>query len=117
MKSLIAATCLIAFTGTAALAEGVCKAEIEKAKTEWGALHLDTGGGKPSSIVRGIKGHEHIQAAVTSMRIHLAAATDLCGQGHDHESLLHLGVLRAFLQLPEIQHPADHSVLYDPKAK
>ena len=117
MKVLIATTCLIAFTGTAALAQGVCKTEIEKAKTEWGALHLDTGGGKPSAIVRGIKGHEHIQAAVTSMRIHLVAATDLCAQGHDHESLLHLGVLRAFLQLPEIQHPTDHAVIYDPKAK
>lgn len=116
MKSLFVAICLIAVTGPAALAEGACKPEIEKTKSDWQALHL-VGGGKPGSMVWGVGGHHHIDAAITSMRIHLAAAQQLCGAGKDHESLLHLDVLRAFLQLPEIQHPADHRFLFDPKAK
>lgn len=114
MKRLILATCLVAMTGTAALAAPACNDEIEKTKADWQALRLESGG-KPSSMAKGVEGHHHIQSAVDSMRIHLAAAQDLCKEGKDHESLLHLDVLRAFLQLPEIQHPTDHRYLYNPK--
>jgi hypothetical protein len=114
MKNLIVAFCLVAMTGTAALAAPACNAEIEKTTADWHALHLESGG-KPSSMARGVNGHHHIQSAVDSMRIHMAAAQDLCKDGKDHESLLHLDVLRAFLQLPEIQHPTDHRYLFDAK--
>ncbi len=116
MKSLFIAICLVTVTGTAAVAQGACNAAVEKTKGDWQALRLESGG-KPSSMARGVEGHHHIQAAVDSMRFHLAAATALCKEGKDHESLLHLDVLRAFLQLPEFQHPADHLYLFDPKAK
>ena len=114
MKSAILATCLVMLTGTAALAAPACNAEIDKTVADWKALHLESGG-KPSSMARGVNGHHHIQSAVDSMRIHLDAAKDLCKAGNDHEALLHLDVLRAFLQLPEIAHPTDHRYLFNSK--
>ena len=36
----------------------------------------------------------------------------MCRQGNDHEALLHLDIVRAFLNLPEIQHPTDHRYLF-----
>jgi hypothetical protein len=114
MKDLILATCLLAMTGTAALAAPACNAEIEKTKADWQALQLQPAG-KPAATSQGIKGHSHVQAAVDSMRSHVAYATDLCAEGKDHDSLLHLDVVRAFLRLPEIQHPTDHRYLYNSK--
>jgi hypothetical protein len=46
------------------------------------------------------------------MRFHLSEAATLCKQGSDHEALLHLDVVRAFLKLPDIQHPTDHHYLF-----
>lgn len=88
-----------------------CKSEIEKTKSDWAALRLEPQS-KPSSISKGVGGHEHIQAAVTSMRYHLHQAVELCNAGNDHESLLHVNVIRAFLDLPEFQHPTSHRYLY-----
>lgn len=116
MKNLLVAICFLAITGTSVRAEGSCNSAVEKTKGDWQALHLESGG-KPSSMARGVDGHHHIQSAVDSMRFHLSAAMTLCKEGKDHESLLHLDVLRAFLQLPEVQHPTDHRYLFDAKAK
>ena len=117
MKILFLTVCLIAVTAPSAHAAAACGPEVEKTKSDWQALRLEAPGGKPSSMMRGVDGHHHIQAAVDSMRFHLADATRLCAEGKDHEALLHLDVLRAFLQLPEIQHPADHRYLFDQKTK
>jgi hypothetical protein len=46
------------------------------------------------------------------MRFHFAEAVTLCKQGQDHEALLHIDIVRAFLNLPEIQHPTDHRYLF-----
>src|ERR1700730_16218535 len=111
-KSMLAACVLTTSLGTAHAAS-VCNSEIEKTKDEWQSIRLEPGS-KPSSISKGVPSHhEHVQAAVDSMRIHLKFAEDLCKQGMDHESLLHLDVVRAFLHLPEIQHPASHRYLYN----
>ena len=94
-KWILAAYVLAAGMG-AALAAGACNSEIEKAKAEWQAIRLEPGS-KPSSIAKGVpRHHEQVQSAVDSMRIHLKIAEELCQQGMDHESLLHLDVVRAF---------------------
>lgn len=36
-----------------------CKSEIEKTKNDWAALRLEPQS-KPSSISKGVRGHEHI---------------------------------------------------------
>ena len=98
----------------AAHAQSACTSEIEKTRSDWQALKL-VPASKPSSTSKGVKGHEHIQSAVDSMRFHMAEATTLCKEGKDHEALLHLDIVRSFLNLPEIQHPADHRYLYPNK--
>jgi hypothetical protein len=107
-RSILAAAVLMASVGVAAAA---CQSEIERTKSDWRALKLEPGS-KPSSPSKGIGGHEHVQAAVTSMRYHLHEAQTLCDQGKDHEALLHVNVIRAFLDLPEFQHPASHRYLF-----
>ena len=104
------ASVLAAGVGTARAAS-VCNSEIEKTKNDWQAIHLEPGS-KPSTIAKGVYPHEHVQAAVDSMRFHLAMAEALCKEGKDHESLLHVDVIRAFLNLPEIQHPTNHHYLF-----
>ena len=49
---------------------------------------------------------------MTSMQFHLEKAEDLCKAGNEHEALLHLNVIRAFLDLCEFQHPRSHLYLY-----
>jgi hypothetical protein len=115
MNKWVLATCLLVAGAGTAQATGVCNSEIEKTKQEWAAIKLEPGS-KPSAMAKGTPAHhQHVQAAVDSMRIHLKFAEDLCKQGLDHESLLHVDVVRAFLHLPEIQHPASHRYLYKPQ--
>ncbi|HEX2939967.1 MAG TPA: hypothetical protein VHO91_02900 [Rhodopila sp.] len=106
----VAAITLMATVGTVR-ADSACGKNIAQTKADWQALQLEPAS-KPGAISKGIEGHEHVQAAVDSMRYHMAEAVSLCKEGKDHESLLHLNVVRAFLQLPEIQHPADHRYLF-----
>lgn len=114
MRTLVYAAIMVGAGVGAAHAD--CRSEIEKTKNDWAALKLEPGS-KPSSLETGVGGHEHITAAVTSMRIHLLKAEDLCNAGNDHESLLHVNVIRAFLDLPEFQHPASHYYLFKEKKK
>jgi hypothetical protein len=114
MKALFLALCLGSAFTWGAYAD--CRSEIEKTKSDWAALKLEPGS-KPSSMSKGVAGHEHIQAAVMSMRYHLHEAESLCAAGNDHEALLHVNVIRAFLHLPEFQHPASHEYLYQDQKK
>lgn len=111
MKTLALAALALAATIGVARAEIACTSEIEKTKSDWQAIRL-VPASKPAAISKGTGSHAHVQAAVDSMKYHLATAKRLCAEGKDHESLLHLDVIRAFLQLPEIQHPVDHHYLY-----
>ena len=119
MKKVIIASALgavILLATGAARAENACDGEIQKTKSDWQALRLEPAS-KPMGIAKGVNGHKHITAEVASMRFHLVRAQDLCKAGNDHEALLHLDVIRAFLKIPEIQHPVDHHYLFDDKSK
>jgi hypothetical protein len=110
-RSILAALRLAAEIGAAQAADA-CNGEIEKTKDEWRAIRLEPRS-KPSVMAKGVPArHQHVQAAVDSMRIHLKIAEELCRAGNDHESLPQLDVVRAFLHLPEIQHPASHRYLF-----
>jgi aspartyl/asparaginyl beta-hydroxylase (cupin superfamily) len=111
MKTLALAAVVLAATASVVRAENVCPSEIDKTVSDWKAIHL-VPASKPAAISKGEGMHAHVQQAVDSMRYHLKMAKELCREGKDHESLLHLDVIRAFLNLPEIQHPADHRYLY-----
>ena len=102
---------MLATTLGAAQAKIACNSEIGKTKSDWQAISLQPAS-KPDVISKGVNGHAHIQSAVDSMRFHLSEATAMCKQGNDHDALLHLDIVRAFLNLPEIQHPTDHRYLF-----
>jgi hypothetical protein len=87
-----------------------CEAEIQKTQADWDALHLKRT--KPGAMSHGVGPHEHVQAALDTMNYHMRDAITLCKAGKDHESLLHLDVVRAFLNLPEIQHPPEHHYMH-----
>jgi hypothetical protein len=110
VKISILTAVVLATTFGVAQAENACNSEIGKTKSDWQAISLQPAS-KPGVISKGVNGHAHIQSAVDSMRFHLAEATTLCKEGSDHEALLHLDIVRAFLNLPEIQHPTDHRYL------
>ena len=111
MDKFVAVTSLLgALIGaplTVAHAQSACGPEIDKTYTEWKALGL-TSSPKPTGMAHGVNGHAHITSGIATMRFHMARAKDLCKSGQDHEALLHLDVVRAFLKLSEIQHPANH---------
>ena len=96
--------------------QDTCQAAIEQTKSDWQAISLQPAS-KPGAMSQGTGGHRHVQAAVDSMRFHLASAVRLCNEGKDHEARLHLDVVRAFLNLPEVQHPTDHNYLVLAKSK
>jgi hypothetical protein len=108
---VLTAVVLVATLGVAQ-AENACNSQIEKTKSDWQAISLQPAP-KPGAVSKGVKGHAHIQSAVDSMRFHLSEAITLCKQGNDHAALLHIDVVRAFLNLPEIQHPTDHRYLFN----
>jgi hypothetical protein len=111
MKISVLAAVVVVVTLGAAQAENACNSEIQKTKSDWQAISLQPAS-KPGVISKGVNGHAHIQSAVDSMRFHLSEAIIQCKQGSDHEALLHIDVVRAFLNLPEIQHPTDHRYLF-----
>ena len=92
-------------------AENACGPEVAKTRGDWQALALKTPS-KPTGMAYGVNGHHHVMSEVYSMRFHLKSAEDLCAKGDDHRALLHLDVVRAFLELPEIAHPTDHHYLF-----
>jgi hypothetical protein len=58
-------------------------------------------------VMRGTEGHAHTAADLKLMRKHFKTAVELCDAGQDHESMLHMDVVRALHKLPEIQHMTD----------
>jgi hypothetical protein len=96
-KMLVLAACVL--TAGVGTVRAACNSEIEKTKNDLRSIRLE-----PASKPSGSRKVFTLMSTVDSMRYHLAEAEALCKEGKDHESLLHLDVLRAFLMLPEIQH-------------
>jgi hypothetical protein len=60
-------------------------------------------------------GHRHVSAEVRYMRKQIGLAAQLCKEGNEHEAMLRMDVVRAWLRLPEVEHPPEHG--YIPPAK
>ena len=87
-----------------------CGAELVRFKAEWNAIGLPEGS-KPATRVTAPGGHSHAQAEVDMMMGHAKRAAKLCQEGKDHEALLHMDLVRAWLKLPDIPHPLSHRYL------
>lgn len=85
-----------------------CKARLEALSKEYAATGLSAPPKPGGGVVQGKEGHRHLSADMTAMRSHFLQAQHLCEQGKEHESMLHQDVVRALLNLPEVQHPAEH---------
>ena len=88
-------------------AKAACGAEFDQFKKEWNAIALPTGS-KPGARVTAPGGHSHSEMEVGMMMSHARLAGKLCKQGKDHEALLHMDMVRAWLKLPNIPHPISH---------
>lgn len=112
MKTLLAAaTAALAVTvAIPASAAPACEAQVAEMQAAWKAVP------HPYSKLAEKKtraDHDHNAMAETYMNGQLRQAESQCKAGNDHEALLRLDVVRVWLKLPEIAHPAEHN--YQPK--
>lgn len=61
--------------------------------------------------------HVHTALEVWYMRSQLRLALRLCQEGKDHEAMVRVDVVRAWLKLPEVRHPVDHRYRLDEDAR
>jgi len=109
------AALILLLTGGAALAADNCVQQLDDIGKEWGAISFRSPEKPNAPIVYGQGGHRHTGAQVTYMadQIHLAA--HLCKDGKEHDAMLRMDVVRAWLKRPEVQHPPEHA--YTPAGK
>ncbi len=51
------------------------------------------------------------------MRSQIRLAFRLCNENESHEAMLRMDVVRAWLKLPEVQHPLGHRRTFDEKGR
>ena len=90
-----------------------CASQLGRLVDEWKSIAVP---GAPSSGKPGQQAHEHTELEVEYMRRQIRLALQLCNEGKEHEAMLRMDVVRAWLKLPELQHPADHRYRYDPES-
>jgi hypothetical protein len=101
------AVLVIATIGLAdtARATDTCRRALDVVVTEWRSIAVP---GKPEP-----PDHVHTALEVWYMRGQLRLALRLCEEDKDHEAMLRMDLVRAWLRLPEVRHPADHRYRYD----
>ena len=115
MRTACLALSLILGAGTAT-AQQNCTQQLDDLTKEWRAISFPSG--KPSQAVsQGKMGHRHAGSEVNFMREQINMAAHLCKDGKEHEAMLRMDVVRAWLKLPEVQHPASHRYMLDQKKK
>lgn len=91
------------------LVDDPCKKRFDDLVAEWRSIAVP---GSPPENARSAR-HGHTALEVWYMRGQLRLALRSCEQGDDHEAMLRMDVVRAWLKLPEVSHPADHWYHYD----
>lgn len=93
---------------------GVCQQRLTEVKAEWKASPIPTSGRRAAGWgSNGTKGHDHPGMVTSYMQRQLVAAEQSCVKGEEHEALLRVDLVRAWLKLPFEEHPASHN--YHPK--
>ena len=91
---------------TPALAAVSCTDALADLSKNWASIAVP-GPGRESAPSEDER-HRHTALQVEYMRSQLRLAARQCNEGNDHEALLRMDVVRAWLKLPEIRHPSDH---------
>jgi hypothetical protein len=113
--SLVLVLALASF-GRAANARDTCVAQLNRLVDDWKSIAVPgsaaSGAARPQASE-----HEHSASEVWYMRSQLRLALRLCNENKEHEALLRMDVVRAWLKLPEVQHPVDHRYMFDEERK
>jgi hypothetical protein len=107
MRTALAAALLLLGTAGGAFAQQNCAQQLDDLTNEWNAIGF-VNPRQNAQIVRGSAGHVHTGAQVQYMKTQMTMAGHLCKKGEEHESMLRMDVVRAWLKLPEVQHPPEH---------
>lgn len=86
-----------------------CKKRLDDLVAQWRSIAVP---GTPPENAQSAR-HGHTALEVWYMRSQLRLAARSCEQGDEHEAMLRMDVVRAWLKLPEVSHPADHWYHYD----
>lgn len=97
---------MIVVASNTAEAEGLCRASLEELSKDWAAIAVPGPNSRSANPEQ--EKHQHSSPEVEYMRSQLRLAARRCDEGNDHEALLRMDVVRAWLRLPEVQHPSDH---------
>lgn len=106
----------LASFGSHANASDGCVVQLNKLVDDWNSIAV------PGSSTAGparpqAPDHEHSVSEVWYMRSQIRLALRLCNENKEHEALLRMDVVRAWLKLPEVQHPVDHRYMFDEEGK
>lgn len=112
LRPSIAMLVLAALHGQA-MADDACVAELNQLVRAWTSIAVPGTATSPDQSSK--PEHEHEAREVWYMRSQIRLALRLCNEGKTHEAMLRMDVVRAWLKLPEVQHPADHRRSYEEK--
>ncbi|OFX03507.1 MAG: hypothetical protein A3D94_11495 [Alphaproteobacteria bacterium RIFCSPHIGHO2_12_FULL_66_14] len=114
VRTSIISLMVFATLGGPAKADEACVAELNKLVHDWRSIAVPgvpAVGPNPSSK----PAHYHDAGEVWYMRSQIRLALRLCNENKSHEAMLRMDVVRAWLKLPEVQHPTDHRRTFDEK--
>ena len=111
-RAVIISVLLLLGLADAARSDERCVNQLNRLVDQWKSIAVP---GAPDARTSGSQaGHEHIAREVEYMRGQVRSALRLCNEGKEHEAMLRMDVVRAWLKLPEVQHPRDHRYRYNP---
>lgn len=85
----------------------ICQQRLDETKAQWQASPIPTSKARAMNVGTG-RNHDHSAMVTNYMQGQIAKAETLCRAGKEHDALLHVDVVRAWLQLPFEEHPAQH---------
>ena len=115
MRTPMAAALIVLLSAGSAFAAQGCAEQLSDLAKTWGAISFPTPERPSQQIVVGKGGHVHTGPEVLYMKKQITFAAHLCKSGNEHEAMLRMDVVRAWLKLPEVEHPPEHA--YTPPAK
>lgn len=102
----------LAALSSGAHANEICVDQLDKLVNDWKAIAVP-GPHSQDTTRPADSEHEHNARDVWYMRSQLRLALRLCNENKDHEAMLRMDVVRAWLKLPEVKHPIDHRYTFE----
>ena len=114
MRILGTAVVALVIFGSSAMAQDRCLDRLNDLVNHWRSIAVP-GPAKSSQSKVDSGSHKHTAREVTFMRNQIRLALELCKDNKEHEAMLRMDVVQAWLKLPEVQHPKDHRYTFEPR--